>query len=165
MDRKINFRNAMAYMGSAVNIITTSGSDGNHGFTASAVCSVTDTPPTLLVCMNQSSALHKYFIKNKFLAVNVLKADQKNISKIFANPQIERDVRFSHAQWTTSKTGSPLLVDALVNFDCQIIQTQHIGSHTIFYAEILDSRILASQNDRKGLIYFGRNYHDLNSSL
>ncbi len=43
------FRDAMSCMGAAVNIITTDGPAGRAGFTASAVCSVTDTPPTLLV--------------------------------------------------------------------------------------------------------------------
>ncbi len=42
------FRDAMSCMGAAVNIITTDGPAGRAGFTASAVCSVTDTPPTLL---------------------------------------------------------------------------------------------------------------------
>ena len=41
------FRDAMSCMGAAVNIITTDGPAGRAGFTASAVCSVTDTPPTL----------------------------------------------------------------------------------------------------------------------
>ncbi|GHK20550.1 hypothetical protein ECZU03_43390 [Escherichia coli] len=39
------FRDAMSCMGAAVNIITTDGPAGRAGFTASAVCSVTDTPP------------------------------------------------------------------------------------------------------------------------
>ncbi|WP_252405960.1 flavin reductase, partial [Escherichia coli] len=45
-----DFRAGMARLGAAVNIITTDGPGGRAGFTASAVCSVTDTPPTLLVC-------------------------------------------------------------------------------------------------------------------
>ena len=45
----------MARLGAAVNIITTDGPGGKRGFTASAVCSVTDSPPTLLVCLNRSS--------------------------------------------------------------------------------------------------------------
>ena len=45
---KASFRDAMAHVGAAVNIITTDGPAGRAGFTASAVCSVTDTPPTLL---------------------------------------------------------------------------------------------------------------------
>ena len=43
---KQDFRNAMARLGAAVNIITTDGPAGRAGFTASAVCSVTDTPQT-----------------------------------------------------------------------------------------------------------------------
>jgi flavin reductase (DIM6/NTAB) family NADH-FMN oxidoreductase RutF len=42
---KQSFRDAMAQVGAAVNIITTDGPAGRAGFTASAVCSVTDTPP------------------------------------------------------------------------------------------------------------------------
>ena len=50
-----DFRNAMSMLSAAVNVVTTDGPAGRHGFTASAVCSVTDTPPTLLVCMNTAS--------------------------------------------------------------------------------------------------------------
>jgi hypothetical protein len=46
----------MARLGAAVNVVTTDGSAGRCGFTASAVCAITDEPPTLLVCMNRSSA-------------------------------------------------------------------------------------------------------------
>ncbi len=45
------FREGMSRLGAAVNIITTDGPAGRAGFTASAVCSVTDSPPTLLVCL------------------------------------------------------------------------------------------------------------------
>lgn len=37
---KASFRDAMAHVGAAVNIITTDGPAGRAGFTASAVCSV-----------------------------------------------------------------------------------------------------------------------------
>lgn len=37
------FKDAMAQLASAVHIVTTSGETGQHGFTASAVCSVTDS--------------------------------------------------------------------------------------------------------------------------
>ena len=44
------FRGAMAKLAAAVNVITTDGQHGRAGFTATAVCSVTDQPPMLLVC-------------------------------------------------------------------------------------------------------------------
>ena len=58
---KQSFRDAMAHVGAAVNIITTDGPAGRAGFTASAVCSVTDAPPTLLVCLNRSASVWPVF--------------------------------------------------------------------------------------------------------
>lgn len=51
------FKDAMAQLATAVHIVTTSGETGQHGFTASAVCGVTDSPPTLLVCVNSNACL------------------------------------------------------------------------------------------------------------
>jgi flavin reductase (DIM6/NTAB) family NADH-FMN oxidoreductase RutF len=56
----------MAMLGGAVSVITTDGVAGRFGFTASAVCSVTDSPPTLLVCMNRASHSNEHFKRNGF---------------------------------------------------------------------------------------------------
>jgi flavin reductase len=50
------FREGMAVLAGAVNIVTTDGPGGRAGLTASAVCSVTAEPPTLLVCVNRGSS-------------------------------------------------------------------------------------------------------------
>lgn len=57
------FRDAMARVCAPVNVITTNGPAGRGGFTATAMCSVTDEPPTLLVCMNSRSAGRHYLWK------------------------------------------------------------------------------------------------------
>ena len=49
------FREAMSRLGAAVHIVTTAGPAGMAGFTATAVCSVSDAPPMLLVCLNRKS--------------------------------------------------------------------------------------------------------------
>jgi flavin reductase (DIM6/NTAB) family NADH-FMN oxidoreductase RutF len=71
------FRDAMACVGAAVNIITTDGEAGQAGFTASAVCSVTDSPPTLLVCLNRAASVWPVFNQNRALCVNTLAAGQE----------------------------------------------------------------------------------------
>lgn len=152
------FRNAMALLGGAVSVITTDGAAGRWGFTASAVCSVTDQPPTLLVCMNRSSFSNSHFKQNGVLSVNVLSAELKDISGVFANRDLDSDQRFAQASWSTLESGAPLLDDALVNFDCRIAQAHEVGSHTIFYCEVLGIRNGKSQD---GLVYFNRAYHRL----
>ena len=121
-----DFRDAMSLLTSAVSVVTTAGMADRHGFTASAVCSVTDTPPTLLVCMNKASRSHAHFVDNKILSVNVLGAQHQHISNVFASKMTSEE-RFKHGVWTELETGAPVLEDAVVNFDCEIDEIQEVG--------------------------------------
>lgn len=152
-----DFRNAMSSLTSAVSVVTTAGMSDRHGFTASAVCSVTDTPPTLLVCMNKTSRSHAHFVENKILTVNVLGAQHEHISNVFAS-KLSSEERFQHGVWTELETGAPVLKDALVNFDCEIDQVQEVGTHTIFICRIV--AIQQSEQDQS-LVYFNRAYHQV----
>ncbi|MCK6376867.1 flavin reductase [Zoogloea sp.] len=156
------FRNGMAMLSGAVNVITTGGSEGLAGFTATAVCSVTDQPPTLLVCMNRSSYAHRFFTANGVLCVNLLGADQQGLSGLFADREVSMEQRFQRAAWRALETGSPALDDALVSFDCRISQIHEVGSHSIFYCEVVQMR---QSDPRPGLVYFNRNYHRVGEEL
>ena len=158
MIESTDFRNAMSLLTTAVNVITTEGEDGMHGFTASAVCSVTDTPPTLLVCMNQSSRSHTHFVDNKILSVNVLGVQHEKISNAFASSKLSSEDRFKLGAWITLETGSPILEDALVSFDCEIERIQEVGTHSVFMCRVV--AIKQSQQD-ESLVYFNRAYHQV----
>lgn len=156
-----DFRNAMSLLSSAVNVVTTAGESGRYGFTASAVCGVTDTPPTLLVCMNKGASSHAHFVENKILTVNVLNADHEHLSKVFSS-KMSAPERFKHGTWTTLETGAPVLQEALVSFDCKIEQIQEVGTHTIFICPI----VAVQQNQHEhGLVYFNRSYHQVGHQL
>ncbi|MFJ4455337.1 flavin reductase [Pseudomonas sp. NPDC089392] len=150
------FRNAMALLGGAVSVITTDGPAGRFGFTASAVCSVTDSPPTLLVCMNRASYSNEQFKANGALCVNVLAGTHQELSGAFANRNLSMEERFASTLWTVLESGAPVMQEALVNFDCRIAQVHEVGSHSIFYCEIQDIRQGGADD---GLVYFNRAYH------
>lgn len=149
------FRDAMSRLAAAVHIITTDGPAGRAGFTASAVCSVTDTPPTLLVCLNRSASVYDTFSANRQLCVNTLAAGQEGLSALFGGktPMAER---FVAADWRTQVTGSPLLCGALTSFDCTVSQIISVGTHDILVCE---ARALVFGDRQQGLIYFDRDYH------
>lgn len=67
----------MAGLSTAVNIVSTDGPEGRCGITATAVCSVTDMQPTLLVCLNRNSAMNPVFQKNGSMCINVLNHEQE----------------------------------------------------------------------------------------
>ncbi|MGM8899615.1 MULTISPECIES: flavin reductase [unclassified Psychrobacter] len=154
-----DFKNAMALLTTAVNVITTKGVSGSHGFTASAVCSVSDTPPTLLVCMNTAARSHAHFVENKILTVNVLGAQHEYLSNAFAS-RLSAKERFAQGAWTELVTGAPVLQDALVSFDCVIEDIQQVGTHSVFMCRVV--AINQSEQDSESgesLVYFNRAYH------
>jgi flavin reductase len=152
-----HFRNAMASLGSAVTIVTTNGEGGRAGFTATAVCSVTDTPPTILVCLNRCSSSFGVFQRNQVYCVNILSECHHRLATIFGGttPQAER---FSTADWSSMGTTAPALDDALVNLDCRVVQTLSVGTHDILLGAVNDIRLREGDH---GLIYFARRYHRL----
>lgn len=152
------FRDGMALLGSAVNVITTDGPAGRAGFTATAVCSVTDTPPTLLVCINRASFVHDFFAGNGVLCVNLLGAHQEALSGLFSNRNIPMDERFARVPSSLMVTGAPAIEDALASFDCRITDVHEVGTHSVFYARVEDIR---RHESRRGLVYFDRAYHAL----
>jgi flavin reductase len=160
MDRpldKKDFRNAMARLGAAVNIVTTDGPAGRAGFTASAVCSVTDDPPTLLVCMNRGSSAAAAVQGNGVLCVNTLGRGHEDISNAFAGfTGLEGAERFNHGDWDKLGTGAPALRDAAVSFDCQVTEVLEKGTHLVLFAAVLEVRVSEAVG---GLIYYSRGYH------
>lgn len=155
------FRNGMSMLGGAVSVITTDGPAGRFGFTATAVSSVTDEPPTLLVCMNRNSYANQFFKDNKVLSVNVLQSSHQGVSWDFANRDLTSEERFAKHAWTTLKTGAPILDEALVGFDCDIHEVHTIGSHDVFYCRIRDIKLSSAD---EGLVYFNRSYHRLSKA-
>jgi flavin reductase len=89
-----DYRDAMACLGAAVTIVTTDGPAGRAGFTASAVCSVTDNSPILLVCLNRGSSAYASVKGNGVVCVNVLSARHEPLSRQFGGG-IPVDERFS----------------------------------------------------------------------
>ena len=148
----------MARLGAAVNVVTTDGAAGRGGCTASAVCSVTDEPPTLLVCLNRGSEMCGLVRANGALCVNTLAASQAALSPLFAGETGKKvRERFTAGEWERLATGAPLLAGAVVSFDCIISQVTEIGTHSVFFCSVKAIQLGAEEDE--ALIYFRRRYH------
>ena len=154
---KEKYREAMARLGAAVNVITTDGPGGRAGFTASAVCSVTDTPPTLLVCANRGNDSYPALKANGVLCVNTLTGAHEALSPLFAGlTDHTMEARFDTGDWHALATGAPVLRDAAVAFDCRIDQVVEVGTHDVFFCVV---EAVQAGPVHEGLIYFARGYH------
>jgi chlorophenol-4-monooxygenase component 1 len=150
------FREALSRVAASVSIVTTDGAHGIAGFTCSAVCAVTDEPPTILVCVNRKSAANAIIKANGVLCVSSLGADQVALSQMFAGVgKVPMDERFGGSQWSLLSTGSPYCKTSRVALDCRIAEVREVGTHSIFFAEVLST---AHATGDEPLIYHSRNY-------
>ena len=131
------FRDAMCRLGAAVHVITTAGPGGKAGSTATAACSVSDAPPTLLMCLNRKSQTNPVVLENGVFCVNTLGAGEAEIADLFAGRTgIMGSDRFSKGEWTTLVTASPVLATAVVAFDCRIVEVRSVASHNVFFGAV-----------------------------
>ena len=153
------FRSAMARLGAAVNVVTTDGPAGLHGLTVSAVCSVSDDPPTLLVCVNRVARANRALKLNEVLCVNVLAAHHTGLAQSFASRGLAISERFNDpSAWSRLRTGSPVLHDAVAVIDCRIASVHEVGTHSVFFCEV---EAVHAAGRAQGLIYFDRAYHSV----
>lgn len=153
------YRNAMARCSAAVSVVTTDGPAGRFGFTCTAICSVTDEPATLLVCIHKDSRSNAAFKTNLVLCVNLLNRDQEDISALFAGQGGEDMAeRFKRVRWSTRRTGAPVFEHAVASLDCSIAEIKEFGTHTILFARVYSAEVRPEQQP---LMYFNRGYHGL----
>jgi flavin reductase len=131
------FRDAMSRLGAAVHVVATDGPAGKSGFTATAVCSVSDQPPMLLVCLNRRSQGTPILRENGVFCVNTLDAGAAEVADIFAGRTGVATVeRFAAGIWATLSTGAPVLSSAVVAFDCRVVEIKAVASHNVIFGAV-----------------------------
>lgn len=155
------FREAMARVCAPVHIVTTDGEAGRGGFTATAVCSVSDEPPTLLVCMNGRSAQCDLFLQNRAFCVNVLSPEQARLATMFAGGVADMADRYGAADWSALSSGNPALSDAVATFDCELTSVSRVGTHNVMIGRVVE---VALQREASALLYFDRAYREMAAS-
>lgn len=153
------FREAMALVAASVHVITAGEGDHCAGTTATAVCSVSDAPPTLLVCLHREGRLHKLLAPGMPLTVNTLRGDQQPVAATFAGQDgTPASKRFTIGRWTQPPGAAPVLADALVSFLCRVDRIIEAGSHGVVLCAVHDV-ILHEAAD--ALVYGARRYATL----
>lgn len=148
------YRNGMSRLGTSVSVVTTRSGGKRWGFTASAVCSVSDTPATLLVCINRGSSSFPAFEGTRHFCVNTLIPGQEDISDVFGG-RTRSDDKFAHGEWGEGLTGVPVLANASVSFECELTNAVDEATHRVLFGRVIDIR---ESEERSTLLYCMRRY-------
>ena len=150
------FREGMRRLAASVNILSTAADDGERfGMTATAVCSVSGDPPTLLCCINRDNQTRDAIAGAGRFAVNVLAASDEPLANRFAMKMPHAE-RFAQGAWARHDLGLPVLETAAAWFACRIVSQVEVGSHTIFFGEVVE--VGTSGPDAIPLLYANGGY-------
>lgn len=152
----------MRRLAAGVCILSTRTDNGElFAMTVSSVTSVSDTPASLLVCINKqvSQQGHLSTLGNEFV-INILAQDQQDVSNICAGRELGRD-RFSLGSWTQNDHGIPYLSDAQAVFFCKVDMASVYGTHHIVVGLIHGVKV--SKQPLAPLIYVDGRYASLHS--
>jgi flavin reductase (DIM6/NTAB) family NADH-FMN oxidoreductase RutF len=150
-------RHALGHFATGVTVVTSHRDGEPVGTTASAVSSLSLTPPLLLVCLDRSSETLVAIRRHAAFAINVLAEGHERLSTNFAR-------RGDAASWEgvgyrIGATGSPYLDGVLAVLDCQLERCLDGGDH-----EIVIGRLVAHESntpDRRPLLHYRGSYAGL----
>ncbi|AOE85322.1 p-hydroxyphenylacetate 3-hydroxylase reductase component [Pseudomonas sp. TCU-HL1] len=129
------FRRALGNFATGVTVVTATALDGTRvGVTANSFNSVSLEPPLILWSIDKRSSSLAVFEQASHFAVNILAADQIDLSNQFARP---RDDKFEGVAVETGIGGAPLLPDCAARFECEMHQRVEGGDHWILIGKVV----------------------------
>jgi flavin reductase len=150
------FREGMSRIAAAVHIVTVVDQAEIGGVTATAVCSVTDSPPTLLVCLHRAGRVRSMLDPGREIVVNTLGAHHQSIADLFAGVgKVPMAERFRQGRWRTMPGKPPMLLDSAVSFEGQVESIIESGSHSVIMCRV-DAVTLREK--AVSLVYLHRRY-------
>jgi flavin reductase (DIM6/NTAB) family NADH-FMN oxidoreductase RutF len=146
------FRTAMGKFATGVTVIATDVDGDVHGMTANAFMSVSLDPKLVVISIGEKARILEKIKQSKTFSVNILAADQQELSMIFAGQLKEhREVEFDRLD------GKPVLNGAVAQIACEVSAEHLEGDHTLFIGRVTDIHL----EDAEPLVFYSGKYRSL----
>ncbi|MGW2342256.1 flavin reductase family protein [Streptomyces sp. NPDC001661] len=150
-----DFTSALSRVPSPVTVVTTKDADSRcWGFTASSFTSLSLDPPLVLVCPAKTSRSHHAFVTARRFMINVLAAEQEEIARHFARPQLDK---FADGAMTVCEFDLPGLPSASARLACTLYDVLDGGDHSILVGRVEAVHV----GEKEPLVYFDRGFAQL----
>lgn len=155
----MQFRRVMGSFATGVTVITMPTRDGAWGMTANSFTSLSLDPTLILVCIDKSTRTHQFMLDTDVWAVNILSADQEQVSRTFAMKDFNEERTMVGTPYHTGQTGAPIIDGCLSYIECRTYAKYEGGDHTIFLGEVQDA--VVAEGDPEPLSFFKGRYRRL----
>ena len=130
------FKELMKRFASGVTLITYENESKYSGLTVSSFCSLSMSPPLILICIDKKIPSHNSLKNGNSFGVNICNSDQGKLAWDFANSNVDKNELILSLNHQVTSNKVPLLKDCLVSMECTIKEKYEGGDHTIFVGQI-----------------------------
>ena len=146
------FRTVLGHFATGVALITAMDGDEPVGMACNSFTSVSLDPPLVLFCAAKASSTWPRMQPAQAFAANVLGEDGEELCRLFATKGADR---FKHLAWSSYRTGSPVIHDALAFVDCVTEAEHDAGDHVIVVGRVVE---LGYASEGKPLLFYRGGY-------
>lgn len=147
------FRQVLGHFPTGVTVVAAVSDGEPAGLAIGSFGSVSLEPPLVMFCPGKSSSSWPAIERSGVFCVNVLAADQADLSSRFAGREPDK---FAGVAWSTRSTGSPVIDGCLAWIDCTIETVHEAGDHWIVIGRVVDLGV--GRPDAGPLIFFKGGY-------
>ena len=148
-----DFRATLARFASGVTVVTTTLDRNYFGLTVSAFCSVSLTPPLVLVSLDLTSQTFPIIRQSGVFAVNILSVEQEPLALRFASKDLQRKT-FADIPLRVGEIGVPLFEDSLARIECRLAGMYPAGDHALMLGEVVHLDASAESLSKAPLLYY-----------
>jgi len=149
------FRRSLGKFATGVTVVTCTDQDGHPcGITANSFSSVSLDPPLILWNIAKVSNSLRAYLDAGHFAINVLSADQREVSTHFARTD---HTLFDSIKFTLSPDGVPLLPGTIATFECRTHTIHDCGDHYIIIGEVHGFHV----EDGDPLLFYSGGYRNI----
>lgn len=123
------WRAAMGFFPTGVTIVSTWDDGEPVGSTINAFCSVSLSPPLLLICLDLKNPIRAALEHSRIFGVNILDHEGRHLARRFATDPLTG--RFEAFAYRAEPDGAPQLQLAPVFIDCAVEDIHTAGDHVI----------------------------------
>jgi flavin reductase (DIM6/NTAB) family NADH-FMN oxidoreductase RutF len=133
-----DFHEVMTRFATCVTVVTAYDAQRPVGCTATAVFSLTDRPPSMVVSLAAGSGTLRHIRAAGTFAINVLPWHRRELAHQFATSESDR--RFegvSHEE----RHGAPVLTEAVASVVCRLAQDVPLLDHSLIVGEVISAGV------------------------
>ncbi len=101
--------------------------------------------PRAAIFIGKDKFTHDLIMESGVFALNLLSVNQMELVRNFGMRSGREVDKFNGIEYTTAKTGSPIIKNCVGYADFKVIEKLDLGDHTMFVGLAVDSKLMANE--------------------